>query len=106
VYFLRNITMNTRTKLLALTLSALAVSASFADTREGGDLNSKAFQSTRTRAEVQAEAVQAAKAPTNGQFDTFAVAPVASTLTRAEVRIAAVQANKNHTIHLGESANF
>jgi hypothetical protein len=99
--------MNTRTKLLALTLSALAASASFADTREGGDLNSNPFQSTRTRAEVQAEAVQAAKAPTNGQFDIqVGVTADTSTLTRAEVRTAAVQANKNHTIKLGESANF
>lgn len=99
--------MNTRTKLFALTLSALAASASFAQTHEGGDFNSKAFQSTRTRAEVQAEAVEAAKAPTNGQFDIQA-APMAeaSTLTRAEVRMAAAQANKNHTIKFGESANF
>lgn len=98
--------MNARTKLFALTLSALAASASFADTREGGDVNSNPFQSTRTRAEVQAEGVQAAKAPTNGQFDFQNAAPVASPLTRAEVRMAAVQANKNHTIKLGESASF
>lgn len=98
--------MNARTKLFALTLSALAAGASFADTHEGGDFNSKAFQSTRTRAEVQAEAVEAAKAPTNGQFEIQVATPSTSSLTRAEVRTAAVQANKAHAIKQGEVGGF
>ena len=56
------------------------------------------FQSTRTRAEVVAEAVQALP-----NFKNFYVAPAAqaTTLTRAEVRSEAVTAARAHQIATG-----
>jgi hypothetical protein len=51
--------MNTRTKLFALTLSALAAGASLAQSGEARYIEGKPFQSTRTRLEVHSEAVEA-----------------------------------------------
>lgn len=102
--------MNTRTQFFALAFTAIAAvsGAAQADPVYKDVLNGQLtyvapFHSIRSRAEVKAEAVAAAYAPTNGEMgQQYAVAPVMSTLSRAEVKSATVLAMKAHTINNGE----
>lgn len=91
------------TQFAALTLTALALSAGLAHAGEGDWPETKPTLSLRSRAEVQAEAVQAARNPDYGISGPRAVETTQSYLSRAEVRAATVQANKAHKISMGEA---
>jgi len=102
--------MNTRTQFFALAFTAIAAVSGAAQADSvykdvfNGQLTYVApFHSTRSRAEVMAEAATAAYAPANGEIgQQYAVAPAKSTLSRAEVKSATVLAMKAHTISSGE----
>ncbi len=104
--------MNTRSTFFALAFTAIAAvsGAAQADPVYKDVLNGQLtyvapFHSTRSRAEVKAEAVAAAYEPANGELgQTYAAAPVRSTLSRAEVKSATVLAMKAHTISMGEAS--
>lgn len=98
--------MTHASKFFALTASTLALVAGSAFAHEGTGSESQAFVSARTRAEVQAEALQAARAPlANGEVGAgvlFAAPAQPSTLTRAAVRQDAITAARAHTVKVGE----
>lgn len=96
-------------KLAALTLIALAASAStaFAQSGQYGEAlatTGTPFVSQLTRAEVQASVKQSATPFAQGEVGVVASAPLTGTLSRADVRADARQANARGAIAHGEAA--
>lgn len=94
----------TRSKtLVALALGALTLASASVYAGEADFTGSNTpFQSTRTRAEVQAEAARAAYDPANGELGVYNVPAFQSTRTRAEVKAeAVVAAHQNVNGELG-----
>lgn len=95
-----------KTKLIAATVVALATlsgMSAFAQSYEGSF--PVQVSSSTTRAQVQADYLQARKEGTfsqvgeTGKYTAIVKAPSISTVTRAEVRAQAVQAAKTHQNH-------
>jgi hypothetical protein len=104
--------MNTSSKFFALAFTAIAAvsgaaqaDAFYKDAPNGEITYVAPFHSTRSRADVKAEAVTAAYEPLNGELgQVYAAVPVRSSLSRAEVKSATVLAMKAHTINTGEAS--
>ena len=85
-----------------LAVASLAVLASFGARAESETDYAVKFDSTRSRAEVTAEARAAARADTTMPPHSLVTAPVRSTLDRSTVRDMAINALRNGEIHSGE----
>ena len=93
--------MNTAHKFLALTFSALALASGAAQAFDGQNPEFKPFESSRTRAEVQAEAAQAPRFA-YGEVGGQVLVTAHSSVSRAEVKQQVIQAAKAHMLRSGE----
>jgi len=94
----------TSSRLLAVAaLAGLTAFGAHADEFYGGD-RAVAFEGARTRAEVQAEAVQAVKNFTLVSSSSVVHTPARSDLARTEVRAQTAQAVRLGQIGYGEAA--